>query len=72
LPKVEELMVKYPLVKALYVNTADSPEIAAKVTVFTNPTVLFFVQGKEQFRFARSFGVGQIEDKIERVYGYFA
>ncbi|MBT5424934.1 MAG: thioredoxin family protein [Bacteroidetes bacterium] len=72
LPKVEDLMKDYPLVKSWYLNTADVPEAAGQLSVFTIPTVLFFVQGKEQFRLVRAFGLQEISEKIDRIYAHFA
>ncbi len=71
LPKVEELLVEYPLIKPLYLHSAEVPEAAGQLSVFTIPTVLFFVQGKESFRLARIFGLREIRDKIDRIYPYF-
>lgn len=71
LPKVEELLNEYPKIKQLYLNSAEIPEAAGQLTVFTIPTVVFFVQGKESFRLARNFGLREITDKIERIYRHF-
>lgn len=71
LPKVEELLKKYPKVEAMYVNLEDIQEFAGQYTVFNMPTVLFFAEGKEQFRLVRAFGTNELEEKIERIYKFF-
>ncbi len=71
LPKVEELLQDYPLVESLYINTAEIPAVSGEFSVFTIPTVMLFVQGKEQFRLARTFGLTEIKEKLDRVYAHF-
>jgi len=71
LPKVEELLCDYPLIRQQYLNSADVPEAAGQLSVFTIPTVLFFVQGKESFRLVRTFGLREISEKLDRIYPHF-
>jgi len=71
LPKVEELLADYPLIRQQYLNSADVPEAAGQLSVFTIPTVLFFVQGKESFRLVRTFGLREISEKLDRIYPHF-
>ena len=71
LPKVEDLLKKYKKVKSLYVNLDDIQEFAGQHTVFNMPTVLFFAEGKEQFRLVRSFGLNELDEKIEKIYKHF-
>jgi thiol-disulfide isomerase/thioredoxin len=71
LPKVEELLKEYPLVRQQYLNSVEVPEAAGQLSVFTIPTVLLFVQGKESFRLVRTFGLREISDKLDRIYPHF-
>jgi thioredoxin-like negative regulator of GroEL len=71
LPKVEDLLKEYPKITPLYVNLEDIPEFSGQHTVFNMPTVLFFAEGKEQFRLVRAFGIGELEEKIQRIYQHF-
>ena len=71
LPKVEGILKKYKKAEALYVNLEDIPEFAGQHTVFNMPTVLFFADGKEQFRLVRAFGLNELEEKIEKIYKFF-
>lgn len=71
LPKVESLLKKYKKVSSLYVNLEDIQEFAGQHTVFNMPTVLFFADGKEQFRLVRAFGLNELEEKIEKIYKFF-
>jgi len=71
LPKVEELMKTYPKIVNYYVDTLKVPVAAGQLSVFSIPTVILFVQGKEHFRIVRNFGLREIKDKIDKIYQYF-
>jgi len=71
LPKVEELLKKYPKATSLYVNLDEIQDFAGQHTVFSIPAILFFADGKEQFRLVRTFGLNELEEKIEKIYKHF-
>ena len=71
LPKVEELMTYYPKISNYYLDTLEVPVAAGQLSVFSIPTVMLFVQGKEYFRLVRTFGLREINDKIDKVYQHF-
>lgn len=64
LPQIEEL---YPKVAIKVIDVVKAQEFAAQHLVFTLPVVLIMVDGKEQYRFARSFSVNAVLDKLERL-----
>ena len=65
-PKVIDLVEKYDDFEFIYVNTNDSPDICGQYTVFTVPTVLVFVEGKESKRFSRNFAMIELEELLDR------
>ena len=68
-PKVMELIEeKYPKIKFFYIDREMSPEVAAKCSVFVEPTILAFFLGKETLRKSRHFSMGELEDVIARPY----
>ena len=68
-PKVAGLLKeKFPLMRSLYVDIEKSPVIAGQYRVFTMPTILIFLEGKEQARFSRNISIHQLEASIERPY----
>ena len=71
LSKVEDLMKGYSKVSCLYVDLNEITEFAGQHTVFSMPTVLFFADGKEQFRLVRAFGLNELKEKIYRIYKHF-
>ena len=71
LPKVNVLLKKFPKVSSLYVDINEIQDFAGQHTVFSIPSVLFFADGKEQFRLVRAFGIKELEEKITKVYKHF-
>lgn len=68
-PKLSEFFNKhYPKIKQVYVNIENLPELAAKHSVFTVPVVLIFIDGKETYRKARSFGIEELANLVDRPY----
>ena len=67
-PKLIEAITKsYPEVKIEVIDANTFPDIAAQKLVFTIPVALILVEGKEHYRFARSFSVSEVLDKLERL-----
>jgi thioredoxin-like negative regulator of GroEL len=68
-PKVfEAIKLNHPKVDLREVNIQSEPEFAAQNMVFTLPVVQILVDGKEQYRFARSFAVHEVLNKLKRIY----
>lgn len=71
-PKISSLMrEEFPLLKAFHVNTSMHPEIAAQLGMYTNPSLLVYLDGKEILRRSRSISVGQVREDIKRTYKLF-
>ena len=62
---IEETFTKAQL---LVINIEKAPELTGHFSVFTLPVVLLVVDGKEYMREVRSFSVGEIEQKIDKIY----
>jgi len=58
----------YPQIKAIYVDISEVPEISAQNTIFSIPTIVLYLAGKEVFRKSRHIGVEEIKDIIARPY----
>ena len=68
-PKIEEYFAgKFPEMELVYVNTEKTPDIAGKYAIFTVPVILIFFDGKETYRKARSIGVQELGELVERPY----
>lgn len=63
--KTGELLKKYPQVKAAAVSIEKTPDIAGEFLVFTAPTILLFLQGKEVLRQSRFVTFGKVEETLQ-------
>lgn len=69
-PKLlEAVRENFPEVNIRVVDIEEEPEIAGQSMVFTLPVVILRLDGREMFRFARSFAVYQVLEKIESLIG---
>jgi thioredoxin len=67
-PKLlKEVSSNFPEVDIQVINTNSQMEFAAQHLVFTVPVVLILVDKKESYRFARSFSVYEVKQKLERI-----
>lgn len=68
-PQVYEMIKNnYPKIKAIYIDMTDVPEISAQNSVFTIPTITFYLDGKETLRKSRHIGIEELKGEIERPY----
>lgn len=68
-PKLREALdEQYPKVKQVYINIKNTPELAGQHSIFTVPVVLLFLEGQENLRKSRNFGIGEVMEYIERPY----
>ena len=67
-PKLlEEVSSNFPEVAIQTIDTNSQMELAAQHLVFTVPVVIILVDNKESYRFARSFSVHEVTQKLERI-----
>lgn len=72
-PKLSELLNSdFPKIKQFYCDSELVPEIAAQNCIFTNPTILFFFECKEAFRYGRLASLSQISIDINRAYSFLS
>ncbi|WCN37425.1 thioredoxin family protein [Aneurinibacillus uraniidurans] len=64
--KTERLLQKYPRVKSVAVSIEKTPAIAGEFLVFTAPTILLFLHGKEVLRQSRFVRFEQLEEALDR------
>jgi len=71
-PKVDKLFEQdFPKILLLEVRNDQQPAIAAQNRVFTAPTLLVFLEGKEHFRWVRNMSTVQIAQQLSRPYQLF-
>lgn len=68
-PKLKELFdAKFPLIEQIYIDLEENIEIASQMGVFSLPTMIVYLDGKEFLREGRAMSVSQIETKLGRIY----
>ena len=68
-PKFKELFDrKFPKIEQIYLDAYENAQIAASYQVFSLPTVLLFLDGKEFIREGRNVSMVQMEEKLTRLY----
>ncbi len=69
-PKLLEAVEEnFPKVNIRVVDVEEEVEFTGQSMVFTLPVVIIKVDGKEMYRFARSFSIYEVLDKLKRLSG---
>jgi len=68
-PKILDLLENnFSKVPFYYVDMNASPEVSAKNSVFVEPTILVFFDGKETIRKSRIISIPDLSNSISRIY----
>ena len=68
-PKLMQALEKeYPAMGRYHADISLSPEIAAEFQIFSAPTIIIFLEGKEFIRKGRAMSVDGLLQEIERPY----
>jgi thioredoxin 1 len=69
-PKLLSMLeTNYPEFKPYYTDIEKSPYIAGQMRVFSVPTLIIFLDGKEFYRLSRNISIDELEKTIKRPYG---
>lgn len=69
-PKVEQLLdAKFPLMKLVTIDSEKNQTIPASYSIFSSPTLIIFLEGKEYRRESKYVSISQLEEVIGRPYG---
>lgn len=72
-PKVKELFdVGFPLIEQIFLDAHENMEISTRFQVFSVPTLIVFLDGKEFIREGRAMSIVQLKEKLGRVYDILA
>jgi len=66
-PKVEQLANEYIDVGFEYIDLQQDEKMAGEYSVFSVPTVIVFIEGKESKRYSRSFSIYELKTFIDRI-----
>jgi len=68
-PKIKELFsIDFPLIEQVFLDANENIEIASSFSVFSVPTMILFLDGKEFLREGRNMSILQMSNKISRIY----
>jgi thioredoxin-like negative regulator of GroEL len=68
-PKVKKMVKEeFPKMKIFFINSEKHPEMTAQHSVFANPTLLVFFDGKEFIRKSKYVSIPELSQSIERIY----
>jgi len=68
-PKFKTLLDnEFPLIKQIYLDAHENPEISAYFQVFSVPTMIIFLDGNEFIREGRSVSLHKITEQLRRPY----
>ena len=71
MPKVESMANEFPKLNAYHISLAQHPELVAPMGVYSAPTVIVYVEGKEQIRKSGRFAIDEIRISLERIYNLY-
>lgn len=66
LDKVEKLTGQYPQLTSFYTDIMEEPLIAGRFLVYSGPTVLLLMEGKEVYRGVQFIDFEELEYNIKR------
>lgn len=69
-PKFKELFdSEFPQIKQIYLDAHENTEISAFYSVFSVPTMLVFLDGREFVREGRAVSMHKMTEQLKRPYG---
>ncbi|MDD5359644.1 MAG: thioredoxin family protein [Sulfurovaceae bacterium] len=68
-PKIKEVIeTNFPKIEQVYIKTQENIEIASQVGVFSVPTIIIYLDGKEFLREGRNISLLEFAAKLSRPY----
>ena len=68
-PKIEAAFAEhFPKIEQVFIDAAKTPEIPAALQIFSVPTILVYLDGREFARESRNVSVPMLIEKIRRPY----
>ena len=68
-PKISQMVAEdFPDMELVFINSEDHPETTAHFSVFANPAIIVFFEGKEYRRYSKYISTNELGGDIERIY----
>lgn len=61
---------EFPQIHLAYLNSEELKEVAAQNRIFTVPTILIFIEGKEYMRKSRNINLADLRNELARPYSF--
>lgn len=68
LPKVEQMLKKYPNIELKIIDVDNDSSLAASFNIFSVPAVIACIDNKVYIQQAGIFSIQTLEEKIQRLY----
>ena len=70
-PKIKELIrFKFPKIKSIYIDIEENSVLCGQLLIFSIPTIILYIEGKESGKFSRNVSLQQLEDIVGRFYDF--
>ncbi len=71
-PKIEDIINKqFPKMTFLEIKSEENRQMCAQYNVFSIPTIITFIDGKEFSRYGRNISITQFAQNLQRPYDLF-
>lgn len=70
LPKIKEFLKKYSNIANAKVEINEVQLAVGKYSIFTAPTIIMFIEGKEVIRESRFISIIELQEKIRRLINF--
>lgn len=67
-PKIEKMLEEYPNIVGVRGEVDKNMALVGGFSVYTVPTIILYVQGKETIRRSRQIGIGEFSEATNRYY----
>ncbi|WP_438497022.1 thioredoxin family protein [Paenibacillus sp. IHBB 3054] len=71
LPKLKELLSRYPLIRFGHIDASKVEEVAGKFLILSAPTMLLIIGQKEYLREDRFVRFDVLKEKLDHIYRMF-
>lgn len=68
LAQSEDVLERFPKIHSILVSLEETPQVSGEYLVFTAPTLIMFLKGKEMFRESRFVVFSEFERKLQQIY----
>ncbi|MBL6970478.1 MAG: thioredoxin family protein [Campylobacterales bacterium] len=71
-PKIQEILEnQFPKIQFIEIKSEDYKETCAQYHIFSIPTIITFLDGKEFSRYGRNISIAQFAQNLKRPYDLF-